>query len=104
MKRKKRKINNRGFSSAGEIIEVIKKQIGLKEENYKIHRIWKEVSGKIARHTQVIKVEQEKIWVTVESPVYLQELFLRKKELVEKINKAIGEEKIKDIKATIKNI
>ncbi len=93
-----------GFSSSREIIKVIKKRIGLKEENYKIHMIWKEVSGKIAQYTQVIKVEQEKIWVTVESPVYLQEIFLRKKELIEKINKAIGEEKIKDIKVTIKNI
>ncbi len=93
-----------GFSSAREIIKVIKRRIGLKEENYKIHRIWKEVSGEIAQHAQVIKVQQEKIWVTVESPVYLQEIFLRKKELVEKINKAIGEEKIKDIKLTIKNI
>lgn len=93
-----------GFSSAREIIKVIKKQIGLKEENYRIYRIWKKVSGEIAQYSQIVKVKQEKIWVTVESPVYLQELFLRKKELVKKINKALGEDKIKDIKLTIKNI
>ncbi|MCK4532419.1 DUF721 domain-containing protein [bacterium] len=97
-------MKKRGFSSAREIIEVIKKKIGLKEEKYKIHQIWMDVSGEIAQHTQVIKVKNGKIWVTVESPVYCQEIFLRKKELVEKINKAIGEEKIKDIKLTIKNM
>lgn len=93
-----------GFFSSEEIIKIIKNKIGLKEENYQLHRIWEKVSGKSAKHTQVVKVKQGKMWITVESPVYLQELIFKKRELIKEINKHIGKEDIKEIKFTIKNI
>lgn len=61
--------------------------------------IWNEVVGDaVAKNTQPEKVEHGIIIVKVTSPTWRQELFFQKKEIVQKINKKIGKNVIRDIR------
>lgn len=89
------------FFKAQQIIEIIQERIGLNKENYAIYQIFEKTLGKLAKNTKIIGIKEGTIWVIVEAPVYLQELFLIKKEIITKINQYLGNNKIKDIKFKI---
>ncbi len=62
-------------------------------------RIWPTVVGKkIAEHTTAQDVEHGVLIVRTASPVWAQELHLKKKEVLFKINDSLGKKTIKDIR------
>lgn len=61
--------------------------------------VWSEVVGKsVANHTEPERVEHGVVIVRVSSATWRQELYLKKKEIVEKINNKIGKNVIRDIR------
>ncbi len=60
--------------------------------------LWESVVGeKIANHTQAEKVLYGKLYITVDSPTWRNELLFHKNELLEKINSKLSDVKIKEI-------
>lgn len=76
-------------------------ELGLKKgiEGAKVLTCWSQVAGnKVAQHTHAYRIKKDTLFVTTSSPVWAQELSLIKQELVNKINKRLGEERINDIR------
>ncbi|MGC9363004.1 MAG: DUF721 domain-containing protein [Fidelibacterota bacterium] len=60
--------------------------------------LWEEVVGEtIANHTRAEKVQFGKLYVSVDSPTWRNELIFQKKELLDKINSKLQGVKIKEI-------
>ena len=60
---------------------------------------WEEVVGKkISENTEVQGVEHGTLTVSVSNPAWRQELLFKKKEIIEQLNKKIGENTIKEVR------
>ena len=65
---------------------------------YRIFGQWdRSVGPVIARHAQPQAVRGTKLALVVDSPAWMQQLTLLKPEIIEKLNKSLGREAIKDI-------
>lgn len=65
---------------------------------YRIMGQWESaVGGVIARHAQPSAIRGKKLTVQVDSPVWMQQLSLLKPDLIEKMNRGLGEDAVKDI-------
>jgi predicted nucleic acid-binding Zn ribbon protein len=61
--------------------------------------IWNDVVGEsVAKNAKPDRVEHGVLIVKVSSPTWRQELYFKKKEIIEKINQAIGKKVIRDIR------
>lgn len=69
---------------------------------YRVIGRWDSVVGTvIARHAQPHSIRGKKLTVQVDSPVWMQQLALLKPDLIEKVNKGLGPETVKEIKLTL---
>ena len=60
--------------------------------------LWKDIVGEqIASHTKAEKVSYGKLYISVDSPVWRNELVFQKEEILEKINIKLEKVLIKDI-------
>ncbi len=76
------------------------RKIGMTEayDQYSIIRTWEEVVGDtIARMTKVERLNSGELIVRVMNPSWRMELSFRKKEIAERINKAVGKEMVRSI-------
>ena len=65
---------------------------------YQIAGIWAEVVGKpIARYTKRTELDNKKLTVYTSSPIVRKELMMLKSEIMEQVNKKIGQELVKDV-------
>jgi hypothetical protein len=65
---------------------------------YRIFGQWERaVGGVIAQHAQPVSVRGNKLALVVDSPAWMQQLSLLKPEIIEKLNKLLGREAIKDL-------
>ena len=72
--------------------------IGLKLKRYEIIDLWPEIVGsQIAQVTKVDHIEGDKLYVAVATSVWRNELMFLKKDLIEKVNTALGQKVISDI-------
>ncbi|NTU67853.1 MAG: DUF721 domain-containing protein [Chlorobiaceae bacterium] len=74
--------------------------IGMTEayDRYRTLQIWATVVGEtIARVTSVEQLKEGDLYVRVKNPSWRMELNFRKKEIAERLNKAIGNEMVKTI-------
>tara|TARA_B100000965_G_scaffold106913_1_gene88228 strand:+ start:317 stop:592 length:276 start_codon:yes stop_codon:yes gene_type:complete len=61
--------------------------------------LWKEVVGKtISSVTEAKKVDKGVLLIKTQSPTWRQELYMQKKDILNKINKKIGSNTIKEIR------
>jgi predicted nucleic acid-binding Zn ribbon protein len=84
----------------GELIPALLRKLGL-ERGVKEHEIlgrWAEIVGpKIAEVSSAERIRDGKLWVAVNHPAWRNELNFMKAELIEKINRELGEAIVKDI-------
>lgn len=60
--------------------------------------LWETIVGEtIANHTRADKVQYGKLYISVDSPGWRNELMFHKKELLEKLNRKLKDAKIKEI-------
>jgi predicted nucleic acid-binding Zn ribbon protein len=82
------------FASANQILQHIIEQYGLQgpmAEHY-LKQHWANVVGEqIAAHTQPVQIRFHKLYLSIDSPPWMQELAFLKSELLEKINAALTE-------------
>jgi predicted nucleic acid-binding Zn ribbon protein len=72
--------------------------LGSRLSEYRVFGQWEKAVGPvIARHAQPQALRGKKLTLVVDSPAWMQQLSLLKPELVEKVNKTLGKETIKDI-------
>ena len=67
-------------------------------KRYRIFYLWPEIVGKkVAKVTIPQKVSNKKIFIKVKNDVWRQEITFLKSEIIQKINKELGSNEIKDI-------
>jgi predicted nucleic acid-binding Zn ribbon protein len=72
--------------------------LGSRLDEYRVFGQWeKSVGPAIARHAQPQTVRGKKLTLVVDSPAWMQQLSLLKPQIVEKVNRNLGKETIKDI-------
>jgi predicted nucleic acid-binding Zn ribbon protein len=72
---------------------------GIKQAS--IEHIWSELVGpEIAVHTRVVKVQAGRVFVSVDSSVWRQELLYKKEAFIGILNRELGEEIVGDIMFT----
>ena len=84
----------------GSLISDVCRKIGMTEayEEYKTLQIWNEVVGEaISKMTTVEKMKEGDLHVKVMNPSWRMELNFRKRDIVSKLNKAIGYEMVRTI-------
>lgn len=65
---------------------------------YRVFGIWEKTVGKvIAHHAQPQGVRGKKLMLIVDSPAWMQQLSLLKPEIIEKVNRGLGKDAIRDI-------
>jgi predicted nucleic acid-binding Zn ribbon protein len=65
---------------------------------YRIIGQWeKTVGAVIARHARPQSLRGKKLFLSVDSPAWMQQLSLMKTELIEKVNSGLGRDTVKDI-------
>ena len=65
---------------------------------YRIFGQWEKTVGPaIARHARPVSVRGKKLFLTVDSSAWMQQLSLLKPEIIEKVNKNLGKDAIKEI-------
>jgi len=68
-------------------------------DQQKAIEIWGDAVGKkIAENTEVVSVEHGVLFIRADSPSWSQELQLKKKEILFKVNNKIGNKTIKDLR------
>ena len=82
--------------------KVVKKLEAKKRGNKgEILKSWGDITGDIASHARPVIIKQQVLTVEVDSSAWLYALNLKKRKILEDIKKAVGEEKIKDIRFKI---
>ena len=72
--------------------------LGSRLDEYRVFGQWeKSVGPAIARHAQPQTVRGKKLTLIVDSPAWMQQLSLLKPQIIEKVNRNLGKETIKDI-------
>jgi predicted nucleic acid-binding Zn ribbon protein len=90
-----RKINRLSVT----LVQMLKAQ-GLESrlQEYRVIGQWEKAVGKvIARHAQPCSLRGKKMTLVVDSPAWMQQLTLLKPEIVEKVNRRLGHNAIRDI-------
>ncbi|AOS82682.1 hypothetical protein BIU88_00015 [Chlorobaculum limnaeum] len=84
----------------GSLMSDVCRKIGMSEayEEYKTLQLWDSVVGDaIARVTSVEKMKEGDLYVKVRNPSWRMELNFRKRDIVVRLNKAIGYDMIRTI-------
>ena len=72
--------------------------LGSRLDEYRVFGQWeKSVGPAIARHARPQTVRGKKLTLIVDSPAWMQQLSLLKPQIIEKVNRNLGKETIKDI-------
>ena len=67
-------------------------------QEYRVFGLWEKAVGKvIARHAQPYSLRGKKMTLVVDSPAWMQQLSLLKPEIIEKVNRRLGHNAIRDI-------
>jgi len=87
------------WAKSAEIIkDIIRKYELTNSDNMAMYEIWVKVVGNLAKKIQLLGKKGKVLLVKTDNQTYRQELTLRKKEIVTKINHHFGKQFISDIK------
>ena len=90
---------SKGFIPAKFIVEDLLKKYGLTADTYAIfYKIWDKELGRLSKKIKLVGKRDRCLLVQVDNPVYMQELRVRKKEFVDKINGHFGKKVVDNIK------
>lgn len=84
----------KGFAGSSEIIDGLRRQLGLDENVYAIMQAWDREMGALARHVKLAGIKKGILVVDVASSAHMQEITLRRRELIDKLNQYLGGKKV----------
>lgn len=73
---------------------LLKKQLGLDEKTYAVLKIWEKEMGPQMKYAALAGIKKGVLMVEVDSSVHLQEMTLRRRDLIRKINQHFGGAKV----------
>jgi len=88
------------LKSVKKVLDALLKSYGIdtKIKNYQVLENFSEIVGEnIAKHAKAERIESGKLFLSVTSGVWRQELSFRKEEMIKKINNYYRQEIVKDI-------
>lgn len=86
------------FTPAKEIVKDLLEKYGISKDTYQLYDLWDKELGKLAKRINIAGIKGKTILVKVDNPVYQQELQLRKRELLRKLNDYFGYKIVNEIK------
>ena len=96
---------NHSYSAGMENIKLILKNLSQKRELnsvftcYRIIKIWQDAVGpRIARHSHPKRLQNNTLWVEVDSSVWMQQLHFMEEQMKEKLNQMMGSSMIEKIR------
>lgn len=93
-----------GFTPAENIINGIRKQLGLDEKIFAVFAIWERELGPLAKYLKIAGIKKGQLIVEAETNVHLQEAMFKRRDLIKKINQHFGGEKVvKSIRVKLKD-
>jgi len=95
------KTQNIHTKTIGSAIDELVQSLGIQKklQEYDAVVSWEKVVGeRIAQMTKATRIQQGVLFVQVQTSTWRNELTLRKKEIIDKLNIVIGVETVKDIK------
>jgi hypothetical protein len=87
------------WAKASEVIDLLRKRLGLEEEFFIVERVWNKEVG--IEGVEITGYKNGTVFTKTQSSVGVSELTFRKKEIIKKLNQYIGIQKIKNIKVRI---
>jgi hypothetical protein len=90
---------NMSLVRAGEVINILKKRLGLDETFFIVEKIWGKEVG--MEDINITGYKNGVIFTQTHSSVASYELTVRKNEIIKKLNQYFGSKKIKNIKVKI---
>ncbi|HLF14372.1 MAG TPA: DUF721 domain-containing protein [Bacteroidota bacterium] len=93
-------MKNQSPKRLGDLIPALLEKLGLSKgiHDRLVLERWPEIVGpKIAEVTVAERIRDGKLWVSVSHPTWRNELTFMKRELIGRLNAAMGEEVVKDI-------
>lgn len=78
------------FSQAGEFMNVVKRQLGLDDETLAIIKVWEKELGPLAQKVKLVGIKSGVLLVEAEASAYIQEVTMRRNEILNKINQNFG--------------
>jgi predicted nucleic acid-binding Zn ribbon protein len=95
-----KKITPQPIRTIGDILPALLEKLGLTRgvKEHEILERWAEIVGpKIAEVSSAERIRDGKLWVVVSHPAWRNELNFMKRDLIEKINRELGEEIVREI-------
>ncbi len=91
---------NKTLTPLKDIISQLGKQgLPFDLEDGQIWKVWEKLIDKnIAKNAYPIKIKNKVLFLRVSSPIWIQELRYKQKEIKEKINSTLGRKAVKEIK------
>ncbi|MBN1823873.1 MAG: DUF721 domain-containing protein [Endomicrobiales bacterium] len=91
------------FASSSDIIDVLRKRLGINEDVASVLKIWDKELGPLSKRVRLTAVKKNVFMAETDSSSHLQEMVLKKKGLITKINQYFGGRKVvRDIKFYLK--
>lgn len=91
------------FERSDSILALLRKQLGLDEEVPVVMQAWERELGALAPYAKVAAIRRGTLYVEAASSVHLQELTLRKHDIVRKINQYFGGKRVvKDLRIALR--
>lgn len=88
-----------------EVVRSLMERLQMPEDMDRKGRVftgWAEAAGDAAGHATPFRFRGDTLVVEVDGPVWMNELGMRKRELVARLNRAAGDEVVKDIRFQLK--
>ena len=89
------------LTAVEEILQSLMTQLDMPEDTQakvKVFEVWEEVAGNAAVHSNAFRFRGSTLVVEVDSPVWLNELSMRKTEILNRLERAAGERVVTDIR------
>jgi hypothetical protein len=100
-KRKRYKTERKSnLTPVSEILEPIKKMLGLDEDFFIITKVWEKELG--IEGVEISGFKNGVIYAQTDASAAINEIMIRKKEILKKLNQYLGKTKLKNIKVSIK--
>ncbi|MDR1196618.1 MAG: DUF721 domain-containing protein [Endomicrobium sp.] len=88
------------FTEVSEIMEAVKKELGLDEDFFAVIKVWEKELG--ISGVEISGYKNGVIYAETDSSAAVNEIMIRKKEILKKLNQYLSSKKLKNINVKIK--
>jgi Protein of unknown function (DUF721). len=88
------------LTAVSQVIEALKKELGLDENFFTVVKVWDKELG--IEGVEISGYKNGVIYAQTDSSAAINEIMIRKKEILKKLNQYLGDKKLKNISVKIK--